>query len=164
MIFVTVGNATQPFPRLLEAVDRLAGAGLFAGDPVFLQSGNNPGFRPAHCRHEAFLSREQFEDMVQHADLIISHAGAGTLLQVLQAGKLPVVMPRSRECGEIIDEHQMELAKALASEGRIVPAYSPEELPAAIQQARTRSGPPAAASSRMLALVAEAIEQLIQRP
>ena len=163
MIFVTVGNATQPFPRLLEAVDRLAGEGVFPGEAVHIQSGNNPGFRPAHCRQEAFLSLEQFEDMVQQADLIISHAGAGTLLQVLQAGKVPVVMPRRREYGEIIDEHQMELVKALAAEGRIVPAFSPEELPPAIQQARTSSGRPATGPSRMLALVAEAIEQLRRR-
>ncbi|MBI3766239.1 MAG: multidrug MFS transporter, partial [Ignavibacteriales bacterium] len=93
MIFVTVGNATQGFGRLLNAVDRMAGEGAFGKEIVFIQSGNNPDFRFSHCKHEPFLDMENFETKIHEADLVISHAGAGTLLQVLHAGKIPIVMP-----------------------------------------------------------------------
>jgi UDP-N-acetylglucosamine transferase subunit ALG13 len=161
VIFVTVGNATQGFRRLLDAIDRLAGEGVFGTETVFIQSGNNPDFRPTYCKHEPFLNMEEFERKIQEADLIISHTGAGTLLHTLQAGKVPVVMPRQQKYGEVIDDHQVEIVKALTAEGRVIPAYEPEDLPGAIAEARRnnkQSMPPP--PSRMLELVARAIEEL----
>ena len=38
-MFVTVGNATQGFARLLQAVDAAAGEGFFEGEPVLIQTG-----------------------------------------------------------------------------------------------------------------------------
>jgi UDP-N-acetylglucosamine transferase subunit ALG13 len=165
MIFVTVGNATQRFGRLLNAIDGLAGRGLFGNDVVFIQSGNNPRFLPSFCKHESFLSIEEFVRKISEADMVICHAGAGTLLHVLQGGKVPVVVPRRKKYGELVDDHQVELVKALALEGRVIPAYEPEELPAAIaaafQRNRQTVPPP---PSRMLSLVAQAIEELIGKP
>ncbi len=162
MIFVTVGNATQGFRRLLNTVDQLAADGFFKGDEVLVQFGNNPGFQASNCKQEAFLSLEQFSATISKADLVISHAGAGTLLQLLQAGKIPVVMPRRKQYGEVVDDHQVELVKALAAEGRVIPAYEPEDLPEAIEEGRrgkTQPIPPP--PSRMLDLVAQAIAELL---
>lgn len=162
MIFLTVGNATQGFQRLLSAVDHLTGSGCLMGELVFVQSGHNPEFRPSHCQHEPFLGMEDFAAMILGSDLIICHGGAGTLLHVLRAGKVPVVVPRRKQYGEHVDDHQIELAKALAAEGRIISAYEPRDLPAAIAEARRRNvqviPPP---SSRMVSLVSQAIEELI---
>jgi beta-1,4-N-acetylglucosaminyltransferase len=94
--FVTVGNATDGFRRLLDTVETLAGAGLLPM-PVVIQSGNNAGFTSRLGLVRPFLSMEDFEDYVRRARLVIAHAGAGTVLHALAAGKLPVVMPR-RAC------------------------------------------------------------------
>ena len=180
MIFVTVGNATQGFRRLLDAVDRSAGEGAFGKETVFIQSGNNPGFRPSHCKHEAFLSMDAFETKIHEADLIISHTGAGTLWHALRAGKIPVVMPRQKKYGEVVDDHQLEIAKALAAEGRVVPAYEPEDLTRAIKEAMKRQGledggwrrneekgksegEGGRPQSPMLKLIEQAIEELVKR-
>jgi beta-1,4-N-acetylglucosaminyltransferase len=163
LVFVTVGNATQGFKRLLETVDRLAGEGFFKGEVVLIQSGNNPDFRPFRCKHEPFLSMEEFQARIREADLIISHAGAGTLFHVLQAGKVPVVMPRRKKYGEHVDNHQVELVKALAAEGRMIPAYEPQDLPRAITEARQRNMQPIPLPpSRMIQLVAQAIDELFK--
>ena len=164
MIFVTVGNPTQGFRRLLDAVDRLGGEGFFNEEMVLIQSGNNAGFCPTNCKHEPFLAMEDFARKVNEAELIISHAGAGTLLHVIQAGKVPVVMPRQMRHGEHVDDHQVELTKVLASEGRVIPAYEPEDLPGAIEEARRRNTQPVPSPpSLMLNLVAQAIEELLNR-
>ncbi len=92
MILVTVGNATQGFPRLLDAVDRIAGEGAFGGDAILVQSGHTRDFRPRHCPHQAFFPMEEFIALVHEASLVIAHAGAGTLFHVFGAGKIPVVM------------------------------------------------------------------------
>lgn len=165
VIFVTVGNATQGFGRLLNAVDRLAGEGAFGKDMVFIQSGNNPNFRPLYSRHEPFLSMEDFEMKIHEADLVISHAGAGTLFHTLQAGKVSIVMPRRKKYGEMVDEHQIELAKVLVEGGRFVIAYEPEDLPMAIKESINRRGLGVKSEKKrpMLDLVAKAIEELVKR-
>lgn len=160
MILVTVGNATQPFRRLLEAVERLAGEGAFAGEEVLMQSGHDGGFEPRHARRVPFLGPREFAEAVAAASVVICHAGAGTLWHVFGAGKVPVVMPRRRRYGEHLDD-QLELVRALVAEGRVEAALEPDELPGAIAAARRRSAealpsPP----TRMLTLVERALVEL----
>ena len=164
MVFVTVGNATQGFRRLLDTIEDLAGAGTFGSETVLIQSGNNRDFRTLHCIQEPFLPVERFVEMIRTADLVICHAGAGTLFHVLQAGKVPVVMPRRAQYGELVDDHQTELVEALAPEERIIPAYEPEDLSNAIALARKRKAVPVKTlPSRMVSLVAKAVEEILGR-
>ena len=161
MIFLTVGNATSPFRRLLDAVDRLAGQGVFGSDCVFMQTGNNADFRPTHGKAEPFLEMDEFTKKVSEADLVICHAGAGTLLHVLHAGKVPVVMPRRKQYGELVDDHQVDLVQVLASEGRVIPVFEPDDLEKAITKARRlNSQPTPAIPCQMPSLISEAIQEL----
>lgn len=162
MIFVTIGNATQGFRRLLEAVDLLVGKGMLGDEKIFLQTGSTRNLRPSYCEYKPFLSMDEFQQWVEKADLIICHGGCGTLLQTVRLGKVPVVMPRRKKYGEHVNDHQVQLVEALASEGRIIPAYESEDLPEAIAEARGRNLQPVPPpSSQMFELVAKAIEELI---
>jgi len=161
LIFVTVGNANQAFERLLQTVERLAAEGLIADD-VLVQAGNNPDFRPLHCKVVSFLPLAEFERCVSEARVVVSHAGAGTLIHVLRAGKAPVVMPRRRKYGEHVDDHQMEIVEVLAADGRVIPAYEPEDLLGAIAEAARRGAQqPPPTPVRMVELVSQAIEELL---
>jgi len=75
LIFVTVGNATQRFHRLLKAVDELAGKGFFGTHNVFVQTGNNPDVDLQHSEQRAFLSIDEFERQMRNAETVISHGG-----------------------------------------------------------------------------------------
>jgi UDP-N-acetylglucosamine transferase subunit ALG13 len=161
LVFVTVGNATQSFTRLLETVDHAAGAGAFGEDKVVLQTGNNTSFRSMHCEQEAFIEMERFEKLINDASAVICHGGSGTLIHVLQAGKVPLVMPRRQKYAEHIDDHQFELVQALAKDGRVIPIYEPDDLLPALEQARVRTKQTQAKpSSSLPELVAEAIKEL----
>jgi len=162
MVLVTVGNATQGFSRLLDAVDRLAGEGAFGEDTILVQSGHTRDFRPRHCRHQPFVPMDEFVALIHEATLVIAHAGAGTLFHAFGAGKIPVVMPRRRHYGEHVDDHQVELVRALAAERRVVPAYEADDLSGAVVAARRGGVHPGGTSRpRLLALVTEAIEGLV---
>ncbi len=50
-------------------------------------------------------------DAMERADVVISHAGAGSLSLALQAGKVPVFVPRRAKHHEHLDDHQTELAR-----------------------------------------------------
>lgn len=160
-LFVTVGNATQGFRRLLDEVERLVHAGAIT-EPVVMQTGNNPSFASLRCQTLSFVTPDQFARLVAEADIVVCHAGAGTLLTVLAAGKTPVVMPRRAKYDEIIDDHQLELLEALASEGNIIPAREPDDLERAIVAARSRSGGSAKRrqTPRLVELVASALVEI----
>lgn len=163
MVFVTVGNATQGFQRLLAAVDEAAGKGLFGEEPVFMQIGNNPNFRASNCQQEAFVDVQRFESLLRNASLVISHGGAGTLIKLLQTGRVPIVMPRRCEFSEHVDDHQVELVKALASEGRVIPVYEAEDLAEAVANGKSRNRQNVSPQpSQMIALVSKAIEEILQ--
>jgi UDP-N-acetylglucosamine transferase subunit ALG13 len=108
-----------------------------------------------------FLSPAEYEQRMRNATVVICHGGAGTMIQALQAGKVPIVMPRRVKYGEHVDDHQLEGAQELAAAGRIILVQEPKELPAAIQIARSRSAPPPVRPVRMIELVSRAIEDLL---
>jgi UDP-N-acetylglucosamine transferase subunit ALG13 len=139
MIFVTVGNSHHGSMRLLNAVEEMAASGAFSGERVLVQSGNNPDFKPMYCENRAFLSMDEFNEMIRTASLVICHAGAGTLSSVLRTGKTPVVVPRRLQYNEIVDDHQTELLEVFAGRRLLVPAYEVADLAAAIRDARSRA-------------------------
>lgn len=162
MIFVAVGNATQGFTRLLTAIDRLAAEGFFGGELVFVQTGSNVAFRSNNCQSRALLTIEEFRARIREASVIISHGGAGTLFHIFDIGKIPVVMPRRRKYGELIDDHQVELVEALTAEGRVIPAYEAADLKEAVWRVRgIGSGTSRRADSRMVGLISKAIDELV---
>ncbi|GAC1365314.1 MAG: hypothetical protein NVSMB32_08730 [Actinomycetota bacterium] len=160
MIFVTVGNATQPFPRLMAAVDTLARANLFGDEPVFIQTGREAHFRSERCDYRAFLTEAEFQAHIQECRLVICHAGCGTLRNVFLAGKRPVVMPRRKRYGEHVSDHQMQLTRALSAQDRIFPAYEDADLAAAIAAASAAPQLPPFPQPPMIGLVARAVDVL----
>jgi UDP-N-acetylglucosamine transferase subunit ALG13 len=159
VIFVTVGNATQGFMRLLESVERLARSGALAQEEIFMQTGNNLSFHSDRCQHQSFITMEEFQRRLTSADVIISHGGC-TVFQVLRLGKVPVVMPRVRRYREHINDHQLDFVKAMAQEKWVVPAYESEDLAQAIHEARNRplqTWMP----SRMPQLIGQAVHELL---
>ena len=59
---------------------------------------------------------ELFEAMAD-ADVVIAHAGTGSALAALQAGKFPVLVPRRPEHAEHVDDHQLQIAGMLGDRG-----------------------------------------------
>ena len=161
MTFVTVGNATDGFRRLLDAVEALAAEGALPR-PIIIQAGNNPGFVSRHGQARAFMSMEEFEDHVRQARLVISHAGAGTVLHALALGKVPVVMPRRLRYAECVDDHQVELVECLAAAGRVVPAWEPADLRQAVRTALERVATPSSAPANgLVRVVSDCLQELL---
>ena len=160
MVFVTVGNANQQFRRLLDAVNQVAEAGAFLSENVLIQAGHNAEFQSGCCEVQQFIPMDEFERLMESASLIICHGGC-TQLNAVRLGKVPVVMPRREKYREHVNDHQLQLVRALAAEKKIVPAYEPEDLLTAIAEARRLNEHPVEMiPSPMIALVAQAIEEL----
>ncbi len=122
--FVSMGNAHQPFTRLMDAV---IAAKDSLPQPVTVQRGHTP-CDDHTLKPIAFMPAAQYEQRVLSANIVIMHAGAGSILHAIQAGKVPIVMARLRKFGEHVDDHQLEFAEALAAEGRVLLMHDGGEL------------------------------------
>lgn len=56
-----------------------------------------------------YMSADDFEREYRAADVVVTHAGVGTILSLLQDGIHPVVVPRRKERGEHVDNHQEQI-------------------------------------------------------
>jgi UDP-N-acetylglucosamine transferase subunit ALG13 len=135
VILVTIGTS-DPFDRLLAAVARLP-----TGEEIVAQCGGST-VRPANARCVSFLGFDELNALVTSARIVITHAGAGSVLTALAAGRRPVVVPRLRRYGEAVDDHQVEFGRSLAVAGLVTMVEDPMDLPAAVAAA------PAAPASR----------------
>lgn len=163
MTFVTLGNPTQPFNRLLEAIKALVADNTLPR-PVLVQSGATRSFSCTECEIVPLLSPADFDRAMVNAKVVIGHAGAGTIINALRAGHCPIVMPRERRYGEMVDDHQGELVKALAAEGLVYVASSVQEIRTGVAVVQQRRGHSVSGSnSRLLDLVSRRLDELILR-
>jgi UDP-N-acetylglucosamine transferase subunit ALG13 len=159
MIFVTVGT-DGPFDRLVAAVDQWAGKSG-RGD-VVAQIGNTK-LRPRFMRVYPFLDPPQFTEYFTAAELVIAHAGMGTILSALRYQKPLVIMPRQAALGEQRNEHQLATARRLQKMGKVFVAFDEAELLARLDAvhdialASTAIG--AYAEPRLLAAIREFIHE-----
>lgn len=128
MIYVTVGTHDQPFSRLVKAMDEVAAE---LGERVVIQLGPDT-YMPRHAEHVSFVSREEADAYIHEARLVVSHGGCGIVSTAIKLGKPLVVVPRRRQYGEHIDDHQVELARALDGREGIRVVYDERSLRSAM--------------------------------
>ncbi len=114
MIFLTIGSH-EPFDRLVRALDNWAGA-TGQGDRVFGQITARADYTPQNFDHVATLTPADYGARCAEAELIVSHAGMGTILTALQTGTPALLLPRKGTLGETRNDHQIATAKKF--EGR----------------------------------------------
>ena len=127
-IFVTVG-AQIPFDRLVRTVD--AWAGGRADVECFAQIGEG-GVVPRNMPWTELLPPGRFREELQRADLVVAHAGMGTIISALQYSKPLLVMPRRAVLRETRNDHQVATADRFAELQGISVARDEAELLAAL--------------------------------
>ena len=124
MIFVTVG-AQMPFDRLVKAVDQWAKEN--ERDDVFAQIGPSE-YHPANMQWTNFLEPEDFKLKYKAANVIVAHAGTGSIITALQLGKPVLIMPRRANLYETRNDHQRATAEQFRHFDSIVVAWDESEL------------------------------------
>lgn len=132
--FVSVGNALQPFSRLLNEVVRILDQ---LPQPVVVQHGHTP-FRGPGCVARDFVNPVEYSELMASSSLLILHAGAGSVLNAIRAGRVPVVVPRLQAHAEHVNDHQVEFARQLARAGCVELVEDVRDLPQAVRRAQIR--------------------------
>lgn len=131
MIFVTVGSQKFPFERLLKQVDRMVESRIIT-EEVVAQAGHS-GYIPRFCRCRAFYDRDAFGALLERCDVLITHGGAGTMVEAVKRGKKVIAVPRLARYGEHVDDHQLELTQRFHKMGLVCACPEVERLAEALQ-------------------------------
>ena len=127
-MFVTLGTI-EPyrFDALIDNILR-----VLPGDAeVTWQLGSTPR-EDLPGRVAKVVSLEEFDRLAVEADVVVSHAGVGSALRLLNLGVSAIIVPRRQERGEHVDNHQQQAAAQLAQGGlcrvREAGAITPQDL------------------------------------
>ncbi|MBR2567152.1 MAG: glycosyltransferase family 28 [Paenibacillus sp.] len=126
MIFAIVGTQRFRFDRMFILLDEAIEAGIIQ-EEVVAQSGYT-SYEPRHFRTIPFLSQEEMNAYIERSRCVITHAGIGSITNCLERGKPVVVIPRRKDKGEHVDDHQLEIAKVFQERGYVAAAESQTEL------------------------------------
>lgn len=137
LVLATVGTDHHRFDRLVRWVDawaRSAGPGI----ECFIQTGTSRS--PEIASWEAYLSREQLQDLISRAVAVVCHGGPATIVDCRQAGVKPIVVPRRKRFDEHVDDHQLLYARRAAAAGHVELVETEDRLRTVLDAAVTNPG------------------------
>ena len=105
-VFVSVGTM-MPFDRLLRTMDAWAAAHPAA--TVFFQIGKS-AYEPRHGPFVRLMPVADYRRHLADAALFVAHAGMGSIISAIEAGKPLVMLPRLKALGEHNTDHQLATA------------------------------------------------------
>lgn len=109
-IFIITGTAAFQFNRVLEIINNLI-KNHHPEIKVVAQIGHISKFKSEKIKTIPIFPKDTLEKLICDADVIISHAGIGTIINVLKKNKPLIVVPRQQRYNEAIDDHQLEIAQ-----------------------------------------------------
>lgn len=123
-LFITVG--TTPFNSLVKYLDKH----LQLDTNAIFQVGQK-GTKPNNF--ESFTFSTDIDDYYNSADIIISHAGAGSVYRLLELKKRLILVPNL----ERHDDHQIEIARYMAENNHAIVALEFSEIISSIEQSKS---------------------------
>ena len=130
MIFVSVGSM-MPFDRLVRAADAWTAA--HPGTDVLIQLGNGRHL-PTHARHVRLMPPGEYRHLVETAELFVAHAGMGSIIAAIQAGRPLLMLPRRAALGEHNNDHQLATVRNVGNRPGLHHVESDTDLGAAIDR------------------------------
>ena len=102
-VLVTVG-AQLPFKRLIKAINDINKS---LNMDVFAQVGEDSNAYEG-IQVIDFLSSKEYKVKLDWCDIVIAHAGMGTIIQCLELSKKLIVVPRLAKFSEHRNDHQLD--------------------------------------------------------
>ena len=153
-VLITIGQQL-PFDRLIQTADVCAAE---LTDWAWLAQIGEGGFQPSHMKAVETLDQALFDATLADTDILICHAGIGTIMRALTLGKPVIVMARDADRGEHRNHHQRATLARLSHVPGIYPIENEIDMRTALDQIQSRDQVASAfdvgpADPRLLAVV-----------
>lgn len=133
MILITVGTHQLGFERLIAEVERACLDNPSLVSKIVLQYGNSEPLRFSVEQFD-FIQPDKLAALQNSADLVITHAGVGSVMGALMAGKKVIACPRYFDLGEHVDDHQVEWCQEIAREKWVLACWKDSNLSSLISK------------------------------
>lgn len=134
MILVLLGTQNNQFIRLLEEVEKQIKKGNIK-EEVIVQAGYTK-YNSDNMKIFEMIDKDKLQKLVDDANLVITHAGVGSISIALKKGKKVIAVPRLSEYGEHVNNHQLDIVNEFAKKGYIVGINDVSELENAIEKSK----------------------------
>ena len=118
MTLVLLGTQNNDFHRLLDEVNKNIENGNIK-DEVIVQAGFTK-YKSDNMKIFKMIPKDKLENLVEKADLVITHAGIGSIEMALEKGKKVIAVPRKKEYGEHVNNHQQDIETEFNKKGWII--------------------------------------------
>ena len=137
MIFVSLGTQDKSFNRIIDYVISLKeNLKELQSEKIIIQLGQTKLLKSDNERIKNLeniiiydmLKPEKMKNIIKDSDIIITHAGVGTIMECLEMDKEIIVVPRKVENLEHVNNHQEEIAFEMEKKGFLTKVDTYEEL------------------------------------
>lgn len=115
-IVVTVGSTHfDALIKIIDSTEFIEAAKAKGYDNIVAQIGAYEGEIKNLKNYQKYMKPTEMKEAFKQADLVVGHAGAGTIMEVMSFGKPLIVVVNDL----LMENHQTELASRLKEEGII---------------------------------------------
>ena len=132
MILVLLGTQNNSFHRLLEEIQKNIDNGNIQ-EEVVVQKGYTK-FESKDMTLYNELPIEKFNELIQKADLVITHGGVGSIISSVTRGKKVIAVPRLKKYNEHVNDHQLDIIQTFDEMGYIIGIQEVQQLGEAIKK------------------------------
>ncbi|MGI8576927.1 MAG: glycosyltransferase [Nocardioidaceae bacterium] len=137
-VLVTVGSDHHPFDRLIGWVDEWLAQRHGKDVSCVLQHGT--ARPPRHGIPYGYLPHDELQQLLGAADVVVTQGGPMGIIESYRRGVKPIAVPRRTTLGEVVDDHQVDFCRHMASSDKLVLAEDAAALHTALDAAVSDPG------------------------
>lgn len=134
MILVLLGTQDNSFHRLLEKIQELINKKAIK-EKVIVQAGRTK-FESKDMEIFSLVPQDKLKELMEEADLVITHGGVGSIVMALKMGKKTIAVPRLSEFGEHVNDHQIQIVDSFNKQGFLIGVTELSNLEEALEKAK----------------------------
>lgn len=118
MILVLVGTFKADFSRPIKAIEKTILEGAIT-DEIIIQAGHT-SYESSHMTIRKFIESDELNELYDNAEIIVTHAGVGSILKGVEKGKKMIAVPRLHKYHEHVDNHQLDILEEFANQNYLI--------------------------------------------
>lgn len=134
MILVLLGTQDNSFHRLLDKIQEMVDKKVIT-EKVIVQAGRTK-YESKYMEIYSLMSEDKLKELMEKANLVITHGGVGSIVMALKMGKKVIAVPRLSAFGEHINDHQIQIIDSFDKQGFLIGLTEVGEMENALEKVK----------------------------
>lgn len=134
MILVLLGTQDNSFHRLLDKIQEMVDKKVIT-EKVIVQAGRTK-YESKDMEIYSLMSEDKLKELMEKANLVITHGGVGSIVMALKMGKKVIAVPRLSAFGEHINDHQIQIIDSFDKQGFLIGLTEVDEMENALEKVK----------------------------